>query len=263
MRFNQDEDEYMGEILEPEESSDAEINQKDGHKEKEESEEETDEPKLSKKQRLKLNKKEKQQKKLDVASKKNFGIYEDVIGGQGVRFKYRKTSSNTFGLTMEEILFADDEELNRWCSLKKSQQFEDDEQERQYFEKKGDNMALKKKILKSLYGTDQDKQNVQKLRSNKQVEKKKRRKGKKNNKTAESKEQIQTDVADQPNDDITVAKDINLESSTSVKDLKTASLPKEQNKKKKRKRTGGLDQERISAYGINQKNFKKKKVNKG
>lgn len=133
---------------------------------------------LSKKQRMKLKKQQKLDKKLDIASKKNFGIYEDVIGGQGVRFKYRQTEANTYGLTMEEILFADDKELNQWCSLKKSQQFEDDRAEREYFEEKGKDMRLKQRIFKSLYGTEDEKKRIEQVKQNRQEQKKKKRKNK-------------------------------------------------------------------------------------
>jgi len=47
--------------------------------------------------------------------------FEDVIGGGSVktRFKYRKVASADFGLTEDEILLLDDNQLNRLVSLKK------------------------------------------------------------------------------------------------------------------------------------------------
>ena len=45
--------------------------------------------------------------------------YEDVVGGIPTRFKYYQTEKTDFGLTPEEILLADDQELNEFVSLKK------------------------------------------------------------------------------------------------------------------------------------------------
>ncbi|KAK4511039.1 uncharacterized protein ATC70_012245 [Mucor velutinosus] len=45
--------------------------------------------------------------------------YEDVIGGDlFTRFKYAKTAPQDYGLTAEEILLADDAELNKYIGLK-------------------------------------------------------------------------------------------------------------------------------------------------
>jgi protein KRI1 len=44
--------------------------------------------------------------------------YEDIIGGTPVRFKYKKVDKETFHMDAEEILAADDRELNHAVSLK-------------------------------------------------------------------------------------------------------------------------------------------------
>ncbi|XP_054159839.1 protein KRI1 homolog [Oppia nitens] len=97
---------------------------------------------------------EKKQKKINK-NLDEIGIYDDLIGGDlPTHFRYRKVKSNDFGLTDEEILFSDDKELNKWCSLKKMSQFREDNEEvydMKSFSKKASNIKLKQKVLKSFY----------------------------------------------------------------------------------------------------------------
>lgn len=82
---------------------------------------------------------------------------EDFIGDIPCRFKYRKVIPNSFGLTVEEILSAKERELNKWCSLKKSIQIRPDHVEKYdqiAYDKKAKNIALKKKILPSLFAPE-------------------------------------------------------------------------------------------------------------
>ncbi|XP_054717997.1 protein KRI1 homolog [Uloborus diversus] len=121
--------------------------------------------------------------------------YEDIIGDQPVRYKYRKVVPNDFGLTVEEILSANDKELNRWCSVKKTCQYRDEEEELydvQAFKKKSQNEFSKKKVFQSLYGEKNEnatKSETGTISENASTSKKKRKrksKGKKEDEAVEN-----------------------------------------------------------------------------
>jgi len=79
--------------------------------------------------------------------------FEDIIGDMPIRFKYRDVVPNDFGLTTDEILKAEDKELNEWCSLKKATQYLGDDEEKklqQKFKKKSRSKNKKVQVFSSL-----------------------------------------------------------------------------------------------------------------
>ncbi|CAG0893188.1 unnamed protein product [Cyprideis torosa] len=80
--------------------------------------------------------------------------FEDLIGDVKCRFKYRQVLPNDFGLSVNEILAAEDKELNKWASLKKTCQYRTDSEEKYdkaAYRNKASNTALKTRLLPSVF----------------------------------------------------------------------------------------------------------------
>ncbi|KAK8937785.1 hypothetical protein KSP40_PGU007648 [Platanthera guangdongensis] len=68
--------------------------------------------------------------------------YEGTVGDLKTRFKYRSVPSNSYGLNTEEILIANDKDLNQYVSLKRIAPYREKEWEVTYHQKLKKNLIL-------------------------------------------------------------------------------------------------------------------------
>ncbi|VDL18577.1 unnamed protein product [Hymenolepis diminuta] len=89
---------------------------------------------------------------------------EDIINGSGpgddifCRFKYRQVKPNDFGLTVEEILKADEKELNRWVPVKTMCAYRTEEEEERDLRRFHSMKVLRRKteLIPSLLKDDEE-----------------------------------------------------------------------------------------------------------
>ncbi|KAF1790096.1 Kri1-like, C-terminal [Phytophthora cactorum] len=136
------------------EESEEEDNEEDNEEEQEQDEDDEkqgDEEVPPKKMTIEEMQREKQ-KYLDEL----YGLdYEDLIGDIKCRFKYRQVQNNDFGLTVDEIMAADDKELKQLVSLKRMAPYADTE------------YSVDRKRLKTFKKSIQESQEENRRRKNK------------------------------------------------------------------------------------------------
>lgn len=195
----------------------------------------------------KRSKKEKRLKKLEKQKKKKKSLkdadYEDVVGDIHTKFHYRETEPNDYGLSPEELLSATDEELDKWIGLIDAIKYRSEDEEKALknkFDRKRNDLALKKEIFKSIYG-----EQAEQPSGTEESNKKKRKRTSSND----------------PSDVITKVGEDNF---------KTEQAEDESSKKKKKKRKRGTNHkkfakvgvapDRLLAYGISKTKLKKFKL---
>lgn len=256
-------DEEMGNALESDEDEGKE----------DETEEASSSTKKSARSRRREKKKERKrkEKKLDLDK---IPDYDDVIAGElPIRFKYRKVKPNDYGLSTEEILNADDKELNKWVSLKKAVGYRpEDEEERElkFYQNRKNDTRYKMKILKSLFKEDEEDGNDG--NEDKQSKKKRKRKRKaKISTTNPNEEEEEHDAIDNEEEEEHDANDNEeMEDSEKREDQDSATevvqpLSKTKQKKLKHraivKKKQEAQLERLQAYGLSKREIKRRKIN--
>ncbi|XP_050529809.1 protein KRI1 homolog [Daktulosphaira vitifoliae] len=79
---------------------------------------------------------------------------EDIVSGVPTRYSYNKVIPNDYGLTIEEILLADDKELNKWYPIGKLSKIQPEavqKFEAKIYKRKANDIELKQKLLSSLF----------------------------------------------------------------------------------------------------------------
>uniref|UniRef100_F1KY59 Protein KRI1 homolog n=1 Tax=Ascaris suum TaxID=6253 RepID=F1KY59_ASCSU len=205
--------------------------------------------------------------------------YEDIIGGDiTTRFKYRNVAANSFGLTADEILNADDRQLNAWASLKKVTAYRTDAEERydiQAYEKKAKNIEKKRRILSTDFGGKRSKKlkemeekcnsqgeksgDQNELNAKRNSKKKKKRKIKKQMNNAVMDEEIKTNVQSELREDTTHTPEKMVNGNAELKGKKRRRV----HKKKRFVTTAeanilNVGDDRLRAYGVNPKKYRNK-----
>ncbi|GMH98765.1 hypothetical protein TrVE_jg8855 [Triparma verrucosa] len=211
--------------------------------------------------------------KLNEAKKKTKSLvdelykldYEDIIGDMPTRFKYKAVEKNDYGLKAEDILAADDSELNNYVSLKKlaayrdpgtefrvhgnkRRKFKDHLKEKQKkIEEAEEKARLEKEAKKQEKKEKEKEQGTEDTKEDDfgPSKKKRKKRGKKKKKGEEGEgEEPQQDPSPSPS------------TSTSTKPSKSpsgdASSPGKKKRSKKKSKTvvEGVSSDRLAAYGL-------------
>ncbi|XP_050439491.1 protein KRI1 homolog [Adelges cooleyi] len=104
---------------------------------------------------------------------------EDIVSGVPTRYSYNKVIPNDYGLTIEEILLADDKDLNKWYPIGKLSKIQPEavqKFEAKIYKRKANDIELKKKLLPSLFIEENKAEENEENDVNKKEKKKKKSK---------------------------------------------------------------------------------------
>lgn len=200
--------------------------------------------------------------------------YEDIIGDTKTKFKYREVEPNNFGLSAEEILDADERQLNAWASLKKVTAYRTPQEEffdRKAYKRKAEDLDKKKKILSTDFGGKKslkrkaEEEEIERELAEKEdeeqveVKKKKKKRGKKKPKVVGTKEEVEKQVEEQPVEKVKENESVEMEAIQSV--VSERETPRKRNKNKQNviaeKFGQRMTDSRVKAYGLNPNRLKK------
>ncbi|CAJ0573156.1 unnamed protein product, partial [Mesorhabditis spiculigera] len=210
--------------------------------------------------------------------------YEDILGDQRTRFHYRQVIANDFGLQVDEILDADDRQLNAWASVKKATAYRTDAEEKfdvNAYRRKAQDTQKKARLFATDFGGKktkkleeteqkvdvelQERVDVDDARKNNGAAGQAKTDAAKKSKTKKKKTEKSAQEA-AGNDGIVEAKEKTKAPKTALKATNGAASTENDTKKKRtRKRKGAapadalqIDDQRLAAYGLNPKKFKNK-----
>ncbi|UMM16571.1 hypothetical protein L5515_013527 [Caenorhabditis briggsae] len=221
--------------------------------------------------------------------------YEDIIGDTPTRFKYRQVAPNSFGLSTEEILEADERQLNAWASLQKVVGYRTSQEEffdQKAYRRKAEDVEKKNRILNTDFGGKKSlkrkaedeamakallEEEAEDVEAEGEKKKKKKKRAKKNTadkkaKLAEKEKQseVEEDVEEEPEaPEAPEESEIREEEPEDVVQEKNGDSSAPPPKKKARKRSKnkntaiaekfgeGMTDSRVKAYGLNPSRLKK------
>ena len=102
--------------------------------------------------------------------------YEDIVAGMPCRFKYRQVDPDSFGLTADEILEAEDIELNKYVGIRKLSTYRQDSYSTEQTRSKSEIKRLERKKKALLAAIQEQKMANQKPKSNSEKSKQKEEK---------------------------------------------------------------------------------------